>query len=153
MWEKEKMLVSSIFSFPHNVLKKLLSQTCQKVSLCGNGLIKCKTPNFVRAWFTQILTSKNALKFLYFDICGRLNCLNLHDVPLLTLPQIKPWFLRVCSTSHLKTLWEKEKSLITSNFSFTHSVFYPFGELSTIFIKPKIVACKLFELGSLKFAV
>ena len=39
----------------------------------------------------------------------------------------KPWFLRVCSTSLLKTQWEKEKLLIMSNFSFSHSVFYPFG--------------------------
>ena len=38
----------------------------------------------------------------------------------------KPWFLRVCSTSLLKTLWEKEKLLVTSNFSFSHSVFYLF---------------------------
>ena len=29
----------------------------------------------------------------------------------LTLSQ-KPWFLRVCSTSLLKTLWEKEKLLV-----------------------------------------
>ena len=35
----------------------------------------------------------------------------------------KPWFLRVCSRGLLKTLWEKEKLLITSNFSFSHSVF------------------------------
>ena len=27
----------------------------------------------------------------------------------------------------LKTLWEKEKLLVTSNFSFFHSVFNPFG--------------------------
>ena len=47
----------------------------------------------------------------------------------------KPWFLRVCYTSLLKTLREKEKLLITSNFSFSHSVFYPFGELSAIFNK------------------
>ena len=40
-----------------------------------------------------------------------------------------PWFLRVYSTSFLKTLWEKEKLLVTSNFSFSHSVFYPFEEL------------------------
>ena len=26
----------------------------------------------------------------------------------------KPWFLRVCSTSLLKTLWKKEKLLVTS---------------------------------------
>ena len=41
----------------------------------------------------------------------------------------KPWFLRVCSTSLLKTLWEKEKLLVTSNFSFSHGLFYPFGKL------------------------
>ena len=28
----------------------------------------------------------------------------------------KPWFLHVYSTSLLKTLWEKEKLLVTSNF-------------------------------------
>ena len=33
------MLVASIFSFSHNVLKRLLSQTRQKVSLCENVLI------------------------------------------------------------------------------------------------------------------
>ena len=53
----------------------------------------------------------------------------------------KPWFLRVCNRSHLKTLWEKEKLLLTWNFSFSHSVFYPFGELSAIFIKFEIVVC------------
>ena len=31
----------------------------------------------------------------------------------------KPCFLRVCSTRLLKTLWEKEKLLVTSNFSFS----------------------------------
>ena len=59
----------------------------------------------------------------------------------------KPLFLRVCSTSLLKTLWEKEKLLITSNFSFSHSIFFPFGELSAVFIKLEIVVCKLFEFG------
>ena len=58
----------------------------------------------------------------------------------------KPWFLRVCSTSLLKTLWEKEKLVVTS-------VFYPWGELSAILIKVKIVVCRLFEFGSLKFVV
>ena len=47
----------------------------------------------------------------------------------------KPWFLRVCSISLLKTLREKEKLLVTSNFSFSHSVFYPFRKLSAIFIQ------------------
>ena len=34
--------------------------------------------------------------------------------------------------------------LVTSNFSFSNSVFYPFGELPAIFIKFRIVVCKLF---------
>ena len=57
----------------------------------------------------------------------------------------KPWFLCVCSTSLLKTLWKKEKLLVTSNFSFSHSVLYLFRELSAIFNKFEIVVCKLFE--------
>ena len=39
----------------------------------------------------------------------------------------KPWFLRVYSTCLLKTLGKKDKLLVTSNLSFSHSVFYPFG--------------------------
>ena len=59
----------------------------------------------------------------------------------------KPWFSCVCSISHLKKLQEKEKLLVTSNFSFSHSVFYPFGELLTIFIKFIIDVFKLFQFG------
>ena len=57
----------------------------------------------------------------------------------------KPRFLRVCSTSLLKTLWEKKKLLVTSNFSLSHSVFFSFGELSAIFIKIKIVVWNFFQ--------
>ena len=56
----------------------------------------------------------------------------------------KPWFLRVSNTSLLKTLWEKEKLLVTSKFSFSHGIFYPLRELAAIFIKFEIVVCKLF---------
>ena len=59
----------------------------------------------------------------------------------------KPWFLRVCSTSLLKTLWEKEKLLVTSNFTFSHSAFYPLRERSAIFIQFEIVVCKLYQFG------
>ena len=77
----------------------------------------------------------------------------------------KPWLLRVCSTSLLKTMWEKENLLVTSNFSFFHIVFYPFGEqcfwsfwrtfcpfgeLSAIFIKFNIVVCKHFQFGRVR---
>ena len=45
------------------------------------------------------------------------------------------------------TVGKKEKLLITSNFSFSLNVFYPFEELSAIFIKAEIIVCKLFEVG------
>ena len=64
--------------------------------------------------------------------------------PLNSFPN-KPWFLQVCTTSRLKTLLEKEKLLVTSNFSFSNSVFYPLREVSVIFIKFVILVCKLFQ--------
>ena len=42
-----------------------------------------------------------------------------------------PWFSCVCSLSLLKTLCEKEKLLIMSNFSFSHRVFYNFLPFSS----------------------
>ena len=62
-------------------------------------------------------------------------------------------FLRLCCTRPLKTSWEKEKLLVTSNFSFSHGVFYPFGELCTIFIEFEIFVCKLSQIGSLRVDV
>ena len=58
----------------------------------------------------------------------------------------KPLFLSVCGTRLLKTLWEKEKLLVTSNFPFSHSVFHPFGDFA-IFFTSKIGVCKLFQFG------
>ena len=78
--------------------------------------------------------------------------LNLERV--LTLSQTSPVFLRVCSNIILKTLREKEKLLVTSNFSFSRSVFHPFRELSAIF--HRIQSCRLQTLSVwkiLKFVV
>ena len=47
----------------------------------------------------------------------------------------KPWFKHVCSTSLLKTLWEKEKLLVTSNFSISHRIFDLLREHSVILIE------------------
>ena len=67
------------------------------------------------------------------------------------LELIKPFqnkpCLSVCSTGLLKTLGEKEKLLVTSNFSFSHSVFHLFAKLSASFIKFELVICKVFQFG------
>ena len=65
----------------------------------------------------------------------------------LSLSQTRPC-ASVCSTRFMKTLWEKEKLLETSNFSFSHSVFYLFGELSDVFVLLK--SCRLKTLISLE---
>ena len=65
--------------------------------------------------------------------------LSLQKIPtLFNLFPNKPWFLHVYSTSNLKTPREKEKLLVTSNFSFFRGVFYLFRELSAIFNKFEI---------------
>ena len=56
-------------------------------------------------------------------------------------------FWRPWETSLLKTLWEKEKLLVTSNFSFTHSVFYLFRWL---FHLRQIWNCRLQTLSILE---
>ena len=53
-----------------------------------------------------------------------------------TLETLSHDILCVCSTSLLKTLWEKEKLLVMREFS-------------AIVIKSKIVFCKLFQFGSI----
>ena len=107
-WEKEKLLVTSNFSFSHSIFYPFVQLS------------------------TIFIKSKNAFR--------------MYEWPVNPFPN-KTWFLTVYSTSLLKTQWEKEKLLVTSNFSFSNSVFYPFVQLSTIFIISKIVVCKLFQFG------
>ena len=65
----------------------------------------------------------------------------------LTLSQTSPDYLRVCSRSLLKTLRKGETALpVISNFSFSHSVFYPLEDFSAIFIKFKSVTANCFSL-------
>ena len=82
----------------------------------------------------------NATEFFIPEIC----IFRVGVTPTLFNPfPNKSCFLYVSITSILKTLREKEKLLVTSNFSFSHSVFYPFGKLSAILIKFEIDVCEL----------
>ena len=47
MWEKEKLLVLSIFSFSHNVFKSFPFQCCKNQELSGEGLI---FPSLFQIW-------------------------------------------------------------------------------------------------------
>ena len=67
----------------------------------------------------------------------------------LTLSQTSPGFYVYAVQVFLKTLREKEKLLVTSNFSFSHSVFYTFQELCCHF-HLKLSAATSFSLEESK---
>ena len=120
---------------------------------------------FVQASLVQIL-SRSCISAMHLFICVfvmdfvrktcNINWLTAWCLPLFsTLSQLylNPFpnndtFWCPRERSLLKTLWEKEKLLVTSNFSFTHCVFYLLKDLSAIFIKFKIVVGRLFQFGS-----
>ena len=125
--EKEKLLVTCNFSFAHSVFKRLVSQGRQKVSLCGNGLktfnfFQNQTNGFVSPVRIKQRSYEQTIKDLFIPLRYRGNIFQtVNPFPY------KPWFSLVCSTSLLKRLCQKEKLLVTSNFSFSHSVYYPFA--------------------------
>ena len=47
LWEKEKLLVTSNFSFSHGVFKRLVLQTCKNQGLFGKGLKPCLLSSIV----------------------------------------------------------------------------------------------------------
>ena len=78
MWEKEKLLVTSNFSFSNSVFKRLVSQGRQKVSLCGNGLksfhshisvVVCSFFEFgmVSKWYIREWVNQHFLLFTMFS--------------------------------------------------------------------------------------
>ena len=75
-----------------------------------------------RVAINPLLPLPSSIHFLYFKISFLLLYYQLFPYRINPFPN-KPWFLPVCSTSLLKTLREKEKLLVTSNFSFYHSFF------------------------------
>ena len=113
-------LLWSLFVCPCTSVHNFLINTLASTN------INQSTPNLVKMYMTIRSRMRSIMELIGPE---------LFEISALNPFPNKPWFLRVCSTSLLKTLWEKEKLLVTSNFSFSHSVFYPFEEPSSIFIK------------------
>ena len=165
------MLVTSNFSFSHSVFYRFgelsaisanliwpransFSVDKPKICLVGKELINMTPLPYVKIQDLSRLKTWNKYDLQTEIALGRAgkwgkgeNAFHWH---FLLFPQYfksfpnKPLFLRVCGTSLLKRLWEKEK-FVKKCFSFSHSLFYPFGELFAIFIKFEIVVCKLFQ--------
>ena len=134
------MLVTSIFSFSHNVFYPV------KENVIILSTSKVTSANDFIFYLSKILCCGKELTQNDMNPCVSIFVLKTLHCVFNPFPN-KPWFLRVCSTRLLKTLREKEKLLVTSNFSFSHSVFYLFGEHSATFIKFENVVCKVFDFG------
>ena len=62
---------------------------------------------------------------------------------------LRPWDGRL-----LKTLWEKEKMMVTSIFSFSHNAFYPIKDKSYSLHHIYFAVCTCFQIGQVnKFVV
>ena len=85
------------------------------------------------------------LVFVTYYLLVHLVCL-YHTILIITLTKTSTRF-HVSTVQVCRKHWKKEKLLVTSNFSFSHSVFYPLEESSTIFIQFQIVVCKFFQFG------
>ena len=98
LWKKEKLLISTNFSLSHSVFHHIGASS-----------------QFHQIW-NCCLGTHSVWKSLKFIIWERVNPFPHNDTFWC------PW-----ETSLLKTQWEKEKLLVTSNFSFSHNVFYLFA--------------------------
>ena len=127
---KRRNNVIFIFSYYVDTKKKeILFINNLKAMDCVYGLIW----RFCHDVLVSLFSVAVVLLCFIFTVTLLIICLN-------PLPN-KPWFLRVWNSILLKTLWEKEKLLLRSNFTFSHSVFYHFGGCLAIFIKLEIVVC------------
>ena len=71
---------------------------------------------------------------------------DMQDTSLKSLPY-NPDFWQPRESSILKALWEKEKVLVTSIFSFSHKVFYPYQSKFQFLSHIYFVVCKCFQFG------
>ena len=123
------MLVTSIFSYSQSVFCSFKEKSPFQQSLSpanGFNLVTSEILSFGKGldpFFRTLIPMKSAC---------------------LTLSQRSPYFY-VSAVQVLKTLWEKEKLLMTSNFSFSHSVSTFLRVFFSIFIKYKIFASKLYQ--------
>ena len=122
--KKEKMLITSNCSFSHSVLYLLVSFLPFSLILKSSSA-KLLVLKSLQLWFGKKLILYHTIPIFNNLEEGCPGTITLNFDQFNPFPN-KPLFLRVNSTSLLKTLLKREKLLIASNFSFSQSVFYPF---------------------------
>ena len=120
----EKLLVTSNFSFSHSVFKRLVSQGCQKVSLCGNGLKRYnKITNLslqtqgLEVWLKPLMGSKFMKGSIAIAVLNNLN----YGTPLLFSATLKELTLSEPLGYHITEAFQGDvmgKFALTDTLSF-----------------------------------
>ena len=85
----------------------------------------------------MLSTSLHFCHLAEFNFCCMLRLTLYNAIPTFNAPEKK---------SFLKTLWEKQKMLVTSIFCFSHNVFYPSQKEFLFWSYIYLVICKYFQL-------
>ena len=94
-------------------------------------------------WNRQPFTNQQNVRLIQRVFRRHVNSYSNGEIRLLTLSQTSPGFYVSTVQVFLKTLWEKDKLLSTSNLSFPQC-FLPVWIFS---IRFEIVICKLFQMS------
>ena len=122
----------------------IIPPNCFVVCTYKNYVISCKILKLHIIMLYEICYT--FYKVLYLKMCSSdsCTCLYLNHFPN------KPWFLRVCCTGLLKTPWEKEKLLVTSNSPFPAVFSSHFGSFLPFSSDLKLSSASRFSLEASK---
>ena len=123
------------------MLKWHLVKTSYFVPLSGHVVlgqnVRSPPKTHFKLWVTFICLLRTFSIFTYLRVLSFRKGLNLSLGSLVNPFSNKPWFLRVCCKSLSKKTVGKGETARNERFHppISHSVFYPFGELSANFIE------------------
>ena len=126
-------------SFSTVFAKELICQHIKTSACLGKGQQPWERKLVKTLFATALPTNLNVgVTFKFVLVC---KCFQFGQVWYFAVCKEFTFDFRCLQYKSFENCGKKEKLLVTSNFFFFHSVFYPFRELSTIFIKFEIVVC------------
>ena len=123
LWEKEKLLVTSNFSFSHNVFHSYISIVHQNTVSCGNGLITSLWKVYLYKIYDTLSLKKGLTASLLYTKQVTTQCY---------------WAI-----SLFNNFLNIDSLISTSNFSFSHNVFHSYISLvcqNAVLLDDKILA-------------
>ena len=118
LWEKEKMLVTIIFSFSHNIFRRFFSRGPESLELCGKEL----SLYLVHAWLI-VKHGIGKLEVRGSSFTGSNCCGSVHLEDFLTVYHTIPTFIEHGKEALRKHSGKRKKMLASSTFSFSHNIF------------------------------